>query len=226
MILALMTFRPAISISQNKESVKKRLSKVETLYENRSEAEAQIMLQGILDDSDNMSTEDYLSVLMWRVRIHHRLKETYQADSVLRYMFNLNDDLDYERFPDKQEHFKDFFNRTYAEYDQGFVFVNKYKEDVATTPAAVTIYTREDIEILGARNLIDLLRLTPGFAEIGDNNERNIGTRGVFGTTVQHILFLINGHRIYDLLTSTNSPDWFSLDYVELIEIMRGTGSA
>ena len=167
-----------------------------------------------------------LSLMAWKVRIHYKLRESQVADSVLREMFGIDDDLDYDQFEDPKEHFKAFFNRVLNDYDQGFVFVNKYREDASTTPATVSIYSREDIDRLGIRNLIDLLRITPGFAEVGDSNERNIGTRGVYGTTTQHILFLINGHRVNDLFTSTNSPDWFSLDYVEQVEVMRGPGSA
>ena len=204
------------------------LLKIRGLYFSRQERQALDIIDKKLDaiGQKKYNRNDLIALLRWKVRIHHKLRETNAADSILSYMFSLDDDLDYERFEDKQRHFKLFFDKTYKEYDQGFVFVNKYKEDADSSPAAITIYTRKDIEELGARNIIDLLRLTPGFAELGDNNERNIGTRGVFGTTVQHILFLVNGHRVNDLLTSSNAPDWFSIDYVEQVEIMRGPGSA
>ena len=106
------------------------------------------------------------------------------------------------------------------------VFVNKHPQDIDLVPASVTVYTREEIEQLGVRNIMDLIRMTPGFAEVGDNNELVFGTRGVTGTTLQDILFLINGHRLTDLLTSTNAPDWVSLNYVEQLEIVLGPGSS
>ena len=74
--------------------------------------------------------------------------------------------------------------------------------------------------------MLDLIRITPGFAEIGDWNERQFGTRGTSNTTLQDVLILINGHRISDNMTSTNGPDWISLDYVKQIELVRGPGSA
>ena len=104
--------------------------------------------------------------------------------------------------------------------------MNKHRQNVDLIPSTVTVYTKSDIEELGVRNLLDLIRLTPGFAEIGDNNERLIGTRGLSSTTLQDVLFLINGHRINDVLTNTTAPDWISLDYVEQIELVRGPGSA
>ena len=106
------------------------------------------------------------------------------------------------------------------------IFVNKIPQNIEYVPSTVIVYTDEDIRRLGSRDLLDLLRLIPGFAEIGDNNERIFGTRGSTGTSLQDVLILINGHRITDNLTSTSGPDWLSLDYVDQIEIVRGPGSA
>lgn len=103
---------------------------------------------------------------------------------------------------------------------------SKHKQNINLVPAVVTVYTKEQIQDLGARDLVDLLRLTPGFLELGDGNERNFGTRGVSATTSQHVLIMINGHKLTDLLTSTTGPDWVSLDYVDRVEIVRGPGSA
>lgn len=202
---------------------------VENLYSKKEEKKALSKVDKLLNTQrieKHATPEEFLSMLRWKVRIHYEMRETHKADSVLKYLFSIDDDLDYERFKDKKRHFRLFVQRSFKEYDKGFVFVNKYKEDADLAPAAITVYTRSDLDELGPRNLVDLLRMTPGFSEMGDNNERNFGTRGVHGTTVQHILFLINGHRVNDLLTSSNAPDWFSLDYVEQIEIMRGPGSA
>ncbi len=121
---------------------------------------------------------------------------------------------------------KAFIDKFLVSKNMKAVFVNKHPQDIDLVPASVTVYTREDIEQLGVRNIMDLIRLTPGFAEVGDNNERVFGTRGVAGTTLQDVLFLINGHRLNDLLTSTNAPDWVNLNYVEQVEIVLGPGSA
>ncbi len=110
--------------------------------------------------------------------------------------------------------------------DLEIVTASKHTQNISRVPAVVTVYTKDFIKETGARDLIDLLRLTPGFLEMGDVNERNFGTRGISGTTAQHVLIMINGHRINDLLTSTAAPDWISLDYVERVEVIRGPGSA
>lgn len=207
--------------------VKHRLIEIEKLY-NTDEREALAVVNSALEPNEVTvySVEEHLSLLRWKVEILYKIPDINGADVALKTMFKIKDDIDYEKFTNKSQHFKSFYNAAYAAYDKGFVFVNKYKEDVATAPATITVYGRSDLEELGFRDLVDLLKLTPGFSEVGDDNERNIGTRGTYGTTVQHILILINGHQINDLLTSSNAPDWLSLDYVEQVEVMRGPGSA
>ncbi len=105
------------------------------------------------------------------------------------------------------------------------IFANKHAQGIDFVPSSVVLYTREDIERLGARSLLDLIRMTSGFAELGDSNERLFGTRGTSGSTLQDVLILINGHRLNDLLTGTTGPDWINLTYVEQVEILKGPGS-
>jgi outer membrane receptor for ferrienterochelin and colicins len=99
-------------------------------------------------------------------------------------------------------------------------------QSLRSAPSVVTVYTRADIAELGARNLMDLLRLTPGYVELADLSQRNLATRGVFGPSVQHVLILLDGHRINDTTNYAASPDWITLDYIERVEIIRGPGSS
>ncbi|MEQ9289290.1 MAG: TonB-dependent receptor plug domain-containing protein [Cyclobacteriaceae bacterium] len=119
-----------------------------------------------------------------------------------------------------------FVEEYIASKNEQSIYVNKHPQNIDLVPATVTVYTQSDIEQLGVRDLLDLIRMTPGFAELGDNNERVFGTRGTSSTTLQDVLFLINGHRITDVLTTTTAPDWISLNYIDQIEIVRGPGSA
>ena len=58
---------------------------------------------------------------------------------------------------------------------------NKHKQDKALLKL-MPVYTKDEINELGARDLLDLLRITSGFMEI-EYNERNFASEGVFGTT-------------------------------------------
>jgi outer membrane receptor protein involved in Fe transport len=51
------------------------------------------------------------------------------------------------------------------------------------TPSIVSVFGREDIERLGARQLIDLLRYVPGFYEVGSQLERNVAIRGIHASS-------------------------------------------
>lgn len=87
-------------------------------------------------------------------------------------------------------------------------------------PSAVTVITAEDIKTYGYRTLADILQSLPGVYVSYDRNHRNVGVRG-FGRPNDdnnHLLFLVDGHRLNDNLydagrTGTN----FILD-VDLIK--------
>jgi outer membrane cobalamin receptor len=94
------------------------------------------------------------------------------------------------------------------------------------TPSIVSVFGREDIERLGARQLIDLLRFVPGFYEVGSQLERNVAIRGIHASSPCHFVVLLDGLAMNDFLFSSSSPDSFSLEYAERVEIIRGPGSA
>jgi outer membrane receptor for ferrienterochelin and colicin len=96
------------------------------------------------------------------------------------------------------------------------------------TPGIVTIITGEEIASSGARDLIDVLRLVPGF-EFGVDNysSEGPGFRGIWGMEGK-ILLLVDGQPYNELLYSTvhlghrNVP----MDQIKQVEIIRGPGSA
>jgi outer membrane receptor for ferrienterochelin and colicin len=94
------------------------------------------------------------------------------------------------------------------------------------TPSIVSVFGRDDIERLGAHQLIDLLRHVPGFYEVGSQLERNVAIRGIHASSPYHFVVLLDGLPMNDFLFSSSSPDSFSLEYAERVEIIRGPGSA
>ncbi len=98
------------------------------------------------------------------------------------------------------------------------------KKDI---PGTVTLIKRDEIVRSGARDLIDVLRLVPGF-EFGQdvNGATGMGTRGLWGFEGK-ILFLLDGIQLNEILYA-NAPlgNNFPLDIIERIEIIRGPGSS
>ena len=146
--------------------------------------------------------------------------------SFMEIYYKINPSFSDRTIPDITPALHAFINNFIKSKNQVSVFVNKFAQNIDFISSTISIYDQSDFERLGIRNLLDLIRITPGFAEIGDWNERQFGTRGTSNSTLQDVLILINGHRISDNLTSSNGPDWISLDYVKQIELVRGPGSA
>lgn len=93
-------------------------------------------------------------------------------------------------------------------------------------PGVVTLITEEEIEQSGARDLIDLLRLVPGF-DFGVDVQGVIGAgiRGNWGHEGK-ILLLVDGIEMNEPLFSTvQFGNHFPLGHIKRIEIIRGPGS-
>lgn len=126
-----------------------------------------------------------------------------------------------------QEDFEDFAELDIAALlDEQVVTASKRAEGIEDAPSIVTVFTRKDMDRLGIRRLIDLLRLTPGFVEVSSPMERNVASRGVHSSTSQNVVVLVDGLRMNDFLTNTAAPDGFILDMAERVEVIRGPGAA
>jgi len=213
--------------AQRDVSLNKGLEQVQILYNEAQYEIAYDSLQRIYTDYYNTVNEDKQTKLLdWAIRLSFLSEDWRKLDDFIAEYYALDPYFSADILSESSDQLKKYINNFVRTKNEQFVFVNKHRQNIDFIPATVTVYSKEDIERLGARNLLDLLRITPGFAELGDNNERIVGTRGSSNTTLQDILFLINGHRISDILTNSNAPDWISLDYVEQIELVRGPGSA
>jgi len=94
-------------------------------------------------------------------------------------------------------------------------------------PGVVTVITREEIADAGARSLMDVLRLVPGF-DFAVDVEGSVAPvfRGNWGTEGK-ILVLLDGQELNEpLYLTTQFGNRFPLDHIERIEVMRGPGSA
>jgi outer membrane receptor for ferrienterochelin and colicin len=224
-IICLLSFSNAYA--QREVLLNSKFEKVQNLYESSQYEIAYDSLQNFYNAYYNTLNEDkQIKMLDMAIRLSFLSEDWQRLDQFIEQYYALDPYFSAEILSESSEQLKEYISNFVRTKNEQFVFVNKHRQNIDLIPATVTVYTREDIDRLGARNILDLLRITPGFVELGDNNERMVGTRGSSGTTLQDILFLINGHRISDVLTNTNAPDWISLDYVEQIELMRGPGSA
>ncbi|WPB79820.1 TonB-dependent receptor [Archangium violaceum] len=94
------------------------------------------------------------------------------------------------------------------------------------TPAVVTAVSADEIRGSGARDLMDVLLMVPGFF-FGPDVQGSVGPgfRGLWGQEGK-VLLLIDGKEMNDLLYSTfQLGHEFPIELVERIEVVRGPGS-
>ncbi len=108
------------------------------------------------------------------------------------------------------------------------ISASQIEEPIKETPVPVTIITDEMIVKSGAKNLRDLLILyVPGITLVQDHNEMNFAMRGVYASSQQKILILLDGHRLNSRSYSESNPDYsISLEKIKQIEVLRGPASS
>ncbi len=108
------------------------------------------------------------------------------------------------------------------------VSASQQVEPFKEVPVPVTVITKRMIEASSAQSLLDLLiTYVPAYTYVQDHNEINVAARGVYASSQQKILILLNGHRINSRAYSSANPDFsISLEKIEQIEIIRGPGSS
>jgi outer membrane cobalamin receptor len=95
------------------------------------------------------------------------------------------------------------------------------------TPGIISVITAEEIRNAGARDLIDVLRLVPGFDVAQDVSfVMGIGLRGSWANEGK-VLVMLDGQPFNDLLyQGVSLGNHFPIDAISRIEIIRGPGSA
>jgi outer membrane cobalamin receptor len=95
------------------------------------------------------------------------------------------------------------------------------------SPGIITVITREEIIQSGARDLLDVLALVPGFAPAMDvEGVVDVGIRGAWAHEGK-VLLLIDGIAQNEILFSNLAMgNHYPVDQIQSIEIIRGPGSA
>ncbi|AUM11999.1 TonB-dependent receptor plug domain-containing protein [Ketobacter alkanivorans] len=114
--------------------------------------------------------------------------------------------------------------------EQYVTAATKTRERVDKSGSTVTVITREQLQQMGARSLMDALKHVPGLGV----NQINVGVtslevRGVKTDFSEKVLFLINGHPINNNLVNGGallSRHDMPVRDIQVIEVVRGPGSA
>lgn len=113
---------------------------------------------------------------------------------------------------------------------QVVVTASKMEEHVDKTIATTTVITQNDIQQIGARNLLDVLRLVPGIGITQTQmGWREIEVRGVKTLVSEKVQIMLNGHPLDHNLQNAGSTwvyDDLPVDTIKRMEVVRGPGSA
>jgi iron complex outermembrane receptor protein len=109
--------------------------------------------------------------------------------------------------------------------------VSRLAQPLNETPGAVTVIDRDMIRRSGARELVDVLRLVPGFIIGGFNGANQLASyHGGFDDNIsRHLQVLVDGRSVYSsfLLGDTHRGMMgVVLEDIERIEVLRGSNSA
>jgi len=115
--------------------------------------------------------------------------------------------------------------------DVEVVTASKKSEQIWDAPGVISVVTKEEIRMFGARNLFDILNRMPSIYGIGSYMfpQNAVSVRGdMLSHVSNHILILINGRPVREsLLGGLNYSvlTGFPIEMIERIELVRGPGS-
>ncbi len=100
------------------------------------------------------------------------------------------------------------------------------EQSTLTTPASITVITRQQIESSGASHIVEVLR-GQGGVQIndlyGDGSRASVGMRGFGETAGSNTLVLVDGRRLNNPDIASPDLNSIALDDVERIEIVQGS---
>ncbi len=123
--------------------------------------------------------------------------------------------------------FVDLIERLKRGEEATITTASQQAESVEEAPVPVTLITEEMIKASGARTLADLLTLyVPGMSLV-EGDEQNVAMHGVYSSSQEKILVMLNGHRLNSRTTNSEALDYrTSLDKIKQIEVLRGPASS
>lgn len=114
--------------------------------------------------------------------------------------------------------------------EQELVTSTKRPTTLRKAPAIATIITADEIRNMGARNLLDVLKMVPGLGlsitEFGGNM---IEVRGIRSSLGEKILVMIDGHSLNKNIFGSalyRTAATLPMENVKQVEVVRGPGSA
>ena len=121
------------------------------------------------------------------------------------------------------------FERTFGDIETVSIATGR-SQSLQTAPAVASVITAEQIRDTGARDLIDILRLVPGFylGRTANPFDPVVAVRGFSSSYNQTVLFMLDGVPQTELVLGDRRTTLgkIPLDLIDRVEVIRGPGSA
>ncbi|MEW6599341.1 MAG: TonB-dependent receptor [Nitrospirota bacterium] len=113
--------------------------------------------------------------------------------------------------------------------EEELVIATRHETPVRKAPAIATVITDKEIRDMGARNLVDVLKMVPGLGvSISEQGFHMLEARGIKTLLSEKVLMMIDGHSLNRNFVGSafRHFDDLPVDNIKRIEIVRGPGSA
>ena len=115
-------------------------------------------------------------------------------------------------------------------FEESVITATKTKKKASDVPATVTVITAEQIRNMGARNIMDVLKVVPGvnIARMSYGTWKGVEVRGIRTTFSEKVLLLLDGHNLNSVYTGgfIRYFEDLVINNIKQIEIIRGPLSA
>ncbi len=113
--------------------------------------------------------------------------------------------------------------------EQELTTATKRPTTIRNAPAIATVIAAQEIRDMGARNLLDILRMVPGLGVSNASYTLYFDVRGIYSVN-QKILFMIDGHpmnrNFYGNAMFNNAIARLPVENIRQVEVVLGPGSA
>jgi len=108
------------------------------------------------------------------------------------------------------------------------ITANRTAEERKDSTAAVTVFTRADIDRLQPTNVADLLNRVPGVQIVQSGGRGSVAGVFIRGTKTAQTLVLVDGMRVGSVTTggANGALDHLNIEQIERVEVLRGPHSA
>jgi len=194
-----------------------------TLVDAFNSQELHTEIPGLEPEKEDDLRQKFILGLVRRLKSNPRLRKRHDNIYELYQMSPI-----YGRIP-AWAHEESTVEETLREFQENVQVASNVEASLKRQPAAVSVVTRRQIEMSGARTVNELLMLyVPGMFVTEDQDDTIAAFRGLAPDSNAKVLLLINGQKI-NTEWQFGPPDslinGLAMDHIERIEVIRGPGS-